>query len=117
MEKQINGYLHRGPEEWGRFFEMFRQIGVEDQPGFYHYLRLFDSLHSKTSSKTMTPDELDVAAEAFKGLVALLKSERPALHLLPQIVDLYLPSESNKLVLSTELVLCDRKSFKKKGSR
>ncbi|XP_056019914.1 sacsin-like isoform X2 [Ostrea edulis] len=112
--KCIDSYLYRGPEEWGSFYEMFRQIGVEDQPGFYHYLRLFYSLHSKTSSNTMTPYELGVAKKALKGLVASLQSETLEYLQLPQIVDLYLPSESNKLILSTELVLCDRVSFKRR---
>ncbi|XP_056017480.1 sacsin-like [Ostrea edulis] len=112
--KCIDSYLYRGPEEWGSFYEMFRQIGVEDQPGFYHYLRLFHSMHSKTSSNTMTPYELDIARNAFKGLVASLQFESQADLQLPQIVDLYLPSESNKLILSTELVLCNRKSLKRR---
>ncbi|XP_056019904.1 sacsin-like isoform X1 [Ostrea edulis] len=112
--KCIDSYLYRGPEEWGNFYEMFRQIGVEDQPGFYHYLRLFHSLRSKTSSNTMTPDELGIARNAIKGLVASLQPESLSGLQLPQIVDLYLPSKSNKLILSTELVLCDRVSFERR---
>ncbi|XP_061181059.1 sacsin-like [Saccostrea echinata] len=111
-KKCIGGYLHSGPERFGKFYEMFRQIGVENHPGFYHYLRLFNSLHRKTSSKTMAPDEIKVAEKALKDLLKCLEAENLDSRQIPQLVDLYLPSEDNKLVLSTELILCDRPSFK-----
>ncbi|XP_052686906.1 sacsin-like [Crassostrea angulata] len=109
--KSIDGYLYKGPEKYGNFNELFRLIGVCDQPVFYHYLRTFNSLHEKISSKIMTPEELDISLKAFTGLLESLNCENCDFSQLPH---LYLPSENDKLVLSTDIVLCDRLSIKRR---
>lgn len=109
--KFIDGYLYKGPEKYGNFNELFRLIGVCDQPVFYHYLRTFNSLHEKISSKIMTPEELDISLKAFTGLLESLNCENCDFSQLPH---LYLPSENDKLVLSTDIVLCDRLSIKRR---
>lgn len=116
-EKCVDDYLCKGPEKYGNFNDLFRKIGVYDQPNFYHYLRIFFSLHQKISSNIMAPKELETARKAFTGLLKSLCLENCDHSQLPQLVDLYLPSENDELILSTDIVLCDRPSFKERIMR
>lgn len=115
--KCVDDYLCKGPEKYGNFNDLFRKIGVYDQPNFYHYLRIFFSLHQKISSNRMVPRELETARKAFTGLLESLCLENCDHSQLPQLVDLYLPSENDELILSTDIVLCDRPSFKERIMR
>ena len=110
-DKQIENFIQRGPEKYAVFNDMFRNLGVFDQPNFYHYLRLFHSLYKKISSKQMTTEEMQIAKKAFMGLLSCSVPDIPRL---PVLVELYLPSESDKLFLSKDIVLCDRPSFKRR---
>ncbi|XP_063435464.1 sacsin-like isoform X1 [Mytilus trossulus] len=102
----IPPYLLVGSETYGKYFTLFRTLGVKDHADLDHYFRVLASIKEEVCNKQLAASELKCTESAVRGVLSVLQSLSDT----PQVEEsvFYLLSCEDKLFPSCELVYADR---------
>jgi hypothetical protein len=92
-ESVVEGLVVRSPETLGRFNDLFRKLGVEDNVIVDHYARALETIHSLTHGNVLNPNDTKLVIRCVDNVFSMLE-KNSALNI---SVPLYLPSEDVSL--------------------
>ena len=87
----IEGHVVAAPETLGKFFDLFRRLGVCQQVKVDHYAGALERIHSASQGNILNPNDLELVKNAVHNLFLLLNSGSSETTLSRPI--LYLPAE------------------------
>ena len=103
---EIEPYLYKAPVFYGRYFSLFKTIGVCDLAGCDHFVRVLNMIHKKSQDKELHPEE----AKCMKLAMKCLLDNMSNLQKIKETV-LHLPTKDKKLTKSTEMYVTDNNEF------
>ena len=103
-EQEIKPFLNRFPLFLGEFIALFLQLGTTNIPTISQYAAVLKAIHDKTKKQKLLPDEMKEVSMALKSMFELMRNDRVA-QLIPECI--YLPSRSDKLLLSSDVIYVD----------
>ncbi|KAL5004927.1 hypothetical protein ScPMuIL_018383 [Solemya velum] len=80
---------------------------MKKKPTAHHFVKVLCALHEDTNGEELNPSELECMVTAVENLFKLSDINM-------EIDRLYLPSEDNKLVISTQLIFSDNTQYRKR---
>ncbi|XP_070205581.1 sacsin-like isoform X2 [Littorina saxatilis] len=72
-EQIVEGLVTGAPETLGKYFDLFRRLGVCETVVLDHYAMALERLHSMSHGEVLNPNDLKVVAAAVHSLFSLLK--------------------------------------------
>ncbi|XP_078326289.1 sacsin-like isoform X3 [Crassostrea virginica] len=109
--EEIPPYLCKMPMHFGQFYSLFKRHGAEEILTSGHLANVLCKIWKKSNGKTLEPNEMDSTKKAVKSLFSKLQTEKTSGL---NFSNLYLPSKSKRLVLSSSLVFIDDKLLEKR---
>ena len=104
---EIRPYLYKLPLYLGEFSPLFQALGATERATADQYCSVLTHLHTQTRNDELDPNELVCALKAMAGLFQVLKERSQT----PDVLVLFLLSESGTLVQSTRLVFNDAPAY------
>ncbi|KAK3892784.1 hypothetical protein Pcinc_003372 [Petrolisthes cinctipes] len=102
LEDEILPYLYKAPTRYGKYFDVFKMMGMKDQAICDTYAQVLTRIYQCNIQQELHPEEMQRMTMALNGL---LKCE---LSLQKLTVDaLYLPTQKRTLRKSTEMFVAD----------
>ena len=92
----IEGHVVAAPETLGKFFGLFRRLGVCPQVKVDHYAGALERIHSASQGNILNPNDLELVKNAVHNLFRLLNSGSSETTLSRPI--LYLPAEDIRML-------------------
>ncbi|KAL5005312.1 hypothetical protein ScPMuIL_018768 [Solemya velum] len=106
-EQEIKPHLVKVPDCYWKYFGLFEHLGMKKKPTAHHFVKVLCALHEDTNGEELNPSELECMVTAVENLFKLADINM-------EIDKLYLPSEDNKLVISTQLIFPDNTQYRKR---
>ncbi|KAL5004929.1 hypothetical protein ScPMuIL_018385 [Solemya velum] len=106
-EQRIEPHLVKVPDCYWEYIGLFEHLGMKKKPTAHHFVRVLCALHEDTNGEELNPSELECMVTAVKNLFKLADINM-------EVDKLYLPSEDNKLVISTQLIFSDNTQYRKR---
>ena len=90
-DQVVEGHVVGAPERLGKFFGLFRKLGVHEQVTPDHYARVLEQIHRKSAGNVLDPNSLELVSKAVDVLFKLLTTTSGEFD--STLTALYLPSE------------------------
>ncbi|KAL5020416.1 hypothetical protein ScPMuIL_003308 [Solemya velum] len=107
-EQEMKPYLVKAPNYYGKYFELFEHLGTEKYPTANNFARVLAALYDESHGNALHPNELKYLCTAVSDFFKCVKKTKLT------VEKLYLPSEDERLVLSTDLIFPDNLSYKRR---
>ncbi|XP_070206302.1 sacsin-like [Littorina saxatilis] len=100
-EQIVDGFVTGAPETLGKYFDLFRRLGVCETVTLDHYAMALERLQSLSHGEVLNPNDLKLVADAVHSLFSLLRggNEQDSLSRHP----LFVPGEEISM-MTTELI-------------
>jgi len=108
-EQELTPYLNKLPLTIGEFVNLFMQLGTTKIPTVCQYAGVLEAIHDKAEEQKLLPDESKFVTMALRSMFELMTNDRGAQLTIPERI--YLPSRSDKLLLSSDLIYVDHGSL------
>ena len=102
---EIRPYLYKLPLYLGEFSPLFQALGATERATADQYCSALTHMHTRTRNEILNPNEYLCAVKLMAGLFKVFKEGTP------DVVILFLLSESGTLVQSTRLVFNDAPAY------
>ncbi|KAK3107642.1 hypothetical protein FSP39_019049 [Pinctada imbricata] len=111
--REILPYLCKGPERFGKYFDLFRDLGCKDNANAFHFSNVLKFIYNRVGQERcpLMHKELDQVHRALLECFKVLKDGDGSL---ANLETFYLPSEQDILIKSTNLVFNNRPLYKKR---
>ena len=110
QDQELKPYLYKAPVFYGRFFDLFQNLGTSVNVQFCHYLHVLEQLYAETHKNLLTVQELGTVKCVLQQIQTYIKQDSVDC----KGKNLYLPNEKKCLCLSTELTIWDNEFLKER---
>ena len=94
-DQVVEGHVVGAPERLGKFFGLFRKLGVHEQVTPDHYARVLEQIHRKSAGNVLDQNSLELVSKAVDVLFKLLTTTSREFD--STLTALYLPSEDSMM--------------------
>jgi sacsin len=114
QEEGIKGQIEKASPHFREVVDLFKRLGVAERVTADHYARALTCLKEKAGNSELHVEELKLWVKvAVRELFNCLRSDNDNIKKL-SVDNLYLPSTSKQLVLSTQLAFVDKPALEKR---
>ena len=90
-DQVMEGHVLGAPEKLGKFFDLFRRLGVRGEVTLDHYARALEEIHRVSAGNILNPNHLQLVSKAVDVLFKLLNCSKERWNV--TLPTLFLPSE------------------------
>ena len=111
--REIRPYLFKFPTELGEFLDLFKFLGVQENPEFHHYAAVLQEIKNKIGDDLLNLNEKNAVQQAVTGILDRLSkleksnADSEEKTLVRGLEELILPGEDGRLYQSSRLVIKD----------
>ncbi|XP_069136653.1 sacsin-like [Argopecten irradians] len=105
--EEIKPYLYTAPTAFDEHFELLKLLGAEVKVTYETFAKVLEQIKQDVKEEELHPNERQCVTKAIEGLFTCLKTTDTENAKSSQVNTLYLPTEENKLMDSTQMIYVD----------